>query len=754
MEKPNAAFSVLALGDEASGRSCLIARFANNTVDPCEHVQADPGRKGSPSCKSFHGVVPIVVRALTSEIRLNIKPFRGGGQSVPTYQAVAILYDCTDPVSFRSVIQYFDRFARDRNMPVVLVETKVDLEAHRMVDQDESRRFAIDLGMQFFPTSARTGEGINDLFSYLATELNNRANPEDPHEEDTFIASTKYAEIPDYVPAGSGRFNPKRDGVVPKHKWQPDNEAPTCPICRADFGIFMRKHHCRACGQIFCDSCSSFRLELPQGGYNGPQRVCKNCYIRGQDTASVPRVASAYYNKAGSMFKEGGSIKTWKRRWFMLREGYLAYYKSDKDTEPIDRLFLPLASSIRKCEVKASSNGKKMVNAFEMVMPWRTYAFSCDSDAERKAWIDAMLSMKALHMNDTPPPEKPSRVRKSQVSQVSLNDFDLLTTIGKGTFGKVIQVRKKDTGKVYAMKVLDKKHILDNDEVMHTLAEKNILQRVRHPFLVNLNFSFQTDDKLYFILDFVNGGELFHHLQKDKRFTEDRARYYAAEILLALECLHKNGIVYRDLKPENILLTNEGHICLTDFGLSKEGIEKDTDKTSTFCGTPEYLAPEVLRGKGYGRSVDWWSFGSFLYEMLCGLPPFYSKDVQAMYRKIMTENVRFPSHVGPEARDILTQLLQRETEKRLTDPAKLKAHPFFAAIRWDDLVNKKVKPPFIPRVADEADVSQIDPVFRQEAPFIPSSGSSDIKPGQQQSFQGFTYTSEQQPGVRLSQDTY
>jgi len=193
------------------------------------------------------------------------------------------------------------------------------------------------------------------------------------------------------------------------------------------------------------------------------------------------------------------------------------------------------------------------------------------------------------------------------------------------------------------------------------------------------------------------------------------------------------------------LLTNEGHICLTDFGLSKEGLTQESDKTGTFCGTPEYLAPEVLRGKGYGRAVDWWSFGSLLYEMLCGLPPFYSQDVQEMYKKIMTDTLRFPAHVGPEARDLLNKLLQRDANERLTDPPTMKQHAFFASIHWDDLFNKRVKPPFIPKVKGDADVSQIDPVFVKEVPFIAPSSSSDITNQEQTNFLGFTYIADETP---------
>jgi len=426
--------------------------------------------------------------------------------------------------------------------------------------------------------------------------------------------------------------------------------------------------------------------------------------------------------KTGWLVKEGGSIKTWKKRYFVLKNGEFAYFKDKKEREAKGAIILAQASAIQLGE------RKKHPHCFEIVTPGRVYAFSCETEDERKTWVEA-LSL-----------EKTANADKEK--KVSVEDFDLLNLIGKGSFGKVMQVKKKDTGKIYAMKVLDKKHILAHNEVEHTLAEKNILQQIHHPFLVNLNFSFQTEDKLYFILDYVNGGELFFHLQKEKRFSEERVIFYGAEILLALEHLHSNGIIYRDLKPENLLLTNEGHICLTDFGLCKEGILKEDDRTATFCGTPEYLAPEVLKGKGYGKAVDWWSFGSLLYEMLTGLPPFYSQDVQEMYRKIMTDKLKFPSTMSENARSLLDGLLQRDLNGRLKDPAKIKDHVFFASVSWEDLYHKKVKPPFIPDVKGEADVSQIDPVFVKETPNISPSDSSAIDGADQQNFENFTYVSK------------
>ncbi|KAN0027699.1 hypothetical protein ACTFIV_000991 [Dictyostelium citrinum] len=430
----------------------------------------------------------------------------------------------------------------------------------------------------------------------------------------------------------------------------------------------------------------------------------------------------------GFLTKEGGGFKSWKKRWFILKGGDLSYYKTKGELVPLGVIHLNTSGHIK------NSDRKKRVNGFEVQTPSRTYFLCSETEEERAKWIEILINERELLLNGGKQPKKSEKV--------GVADFELLNLVGKGSFGKVIQVRKKDTGEVYAMKVLSKKHIVEHNEVEHTLSERNILQKINHPFLVNLNYSFQTEDKLYFILDYVNGGELFYHLQKDKKFTEDRVRYYGAEIVLALEHLHLSGVIYRDLKPENLLLTNEGHICMTDFGLCKEGLLTPTDKTGTFCGTPEYLAPEVLQGNGYGKQVDWWSFGSLLYEMLTGLPPFYNQDVQEMYRKIMMEKLSFPHFISPDARSLLEQLLERDPEKRLADPNLIKRHPFFRSIDWEQLFQKNIPPPFIPNVKGSADTSQIDPVFTDEAPSLTMAGECALNPQQQKDFEGFTYVAE------------
>jgi len=320
-------------------------------------------------------------------------------------------------------------------------------------------------------------------------------------------------------------------------------------------------------------------------------------------------------------------------------------------------------------------------------------------------------------------------------------DFDILGVIGKGSFGSVYLARQKKTKKIFAMKVLGKEHIKMRNEQQHIMAERNVLKsNVNHPFLVSLHFSFQTKDKLYFILDYVNGGELFTHLQREKNFSESRARFYAAEIGCALGYLHQNNIIYRDLKPENLLLDRYGHIVMTDFGLCKQGIAlKDT--TSTFCGTPEYLAPEVIQKKAYDKTVDWWCLGSVLYEMLFGLPPFYSKNQKEMYDRILHQPLSISSMASSHSKDILKKLLHKDRHQRLgakRDFDEIKEHPFFESINWEKLVKREVKPSFIPKVKSETDDSLVADEFRRLRPNIGSIiGATYNEPDAQ--FLGFTY---------------
>eukprot|EP00051_Salpingoeca_urceolata_P032467 m.15855 g.15855 ORF g.15855 m.15855 type:complete len:536 (+) comp5109_c0_seq1:417-2024(+) len=327
--------------------------------------------------------------------------------------------------------------------------------------------------------------------------------------------------------------------------------------------------------------------------------------------------------------------------------------------------------------------------------------------------------------------------------KVSMADFTILKVVGKGSFGKVMMIRKKDTGRIYAAKVLKKQYLSERGEVAHTVSERKILANNSNPFLVQLKFSFQTPEKIYFCLDYVNGGELFVHLQREGSFSEERSRLYAAQLILALDHLHGNNIIYRDLKPENILIDMNGYIKLCDFGLCKMQMSPD-GKTSTFCGTPEYMAPEILQQNGYGMEVDWWTVGTLLFEMITGLPPFYDENTQEMYQKILYAPLVFTEEVSPQARLLIAAMLQREPEKRIGrgSVAELQNHPFFANLNWLDLLHRKVKPPWKPRLTSVYDTSNFDPEFTTldavDSPALPTLLTQSV----QEQFVGFTFVDE------------
>jgi serum/glucocorticoid-regulated kinase 2 len=331
---------------------------------------------------------------------------------------------------------------------------------------------------------------------------------------------------------------------------------------------------------------------------------------------------------------------------------------------------------------------------------------------------------------------------ENQAGKLSIDDFELLKVVGKGSFGKVMQVRKKDTNRIYALKTIRKAKIISRSEVTHTLAERSVLAQINNPFIVPLKFTFQSPEKLYFVLAFVNGGELFHHLTNERRFDINRSRFYTAELLCALECLHGFNVIYRDLKPENILLDYQGHIALCDFGLCKLQM-KDEDRTNTFCGTPEYLAPELLLGQGYNKTVDWWTLGVLLYEMLTGLPPFYDENTNEMYRKILSQPLDFPGNdiVPPAAKDLLTKLLNRNPAERLgaNGSAEIKSHPFFHAIDWRKLLQRKYEPTFKPNVTNALDTANFDPEFTSEAPQDSYVDDPVLSQTMQNQFAGFSY---------------
>lgn len=301
------------------------------------------------------------------------------------------------------------------------------------------------------------------------------------------------------------------------------------------------------------------------------------------------------------------------------------------------------------------------------------------------------------------------------------SQFELLKVLGQGSYGKVFLVRKvkgSDAGQLYAMKVLKKATLKVRDRVRSKM-ERDILAEVNHPFIVKLHYAFQTEGKLYLILDFLRGGDLFTRLSKEVMFTEEDVKFYLAELALALDHLHGLGIIYRDLKPENILLDEEGHIKITDFGLSKEAIDHDK-RAYSFCGTIEYMAPEVVNRRGHAQSADWWSFGVLMFEMLTGSLPFQGKDRKETMALILKAKLGMPQFLSVEAQGLLRALFKRNPCNRLgagvDGVEEIKRHPFFVTIDWNKLYRKEIKPPFKPAVGRPEDTFHFDPEFTARTP--------------------------------------
>nr|CAB3265169.1 cAMP-dependent protein kinase catalytic subunit PRKX-like [Phallusia mammillata] len=293
-------------------------------------------------------------------------------------------------------------------------------------------------------------------------------------------------------------------------------------------------------------------------------------------------------------------------------------------------------------------------------------------------------------------------------NKISLADLEILSTIGTGTFGRVVLVKERHNKEYFALKVMKISDIIRLKQVQHVKNEKVILSQIQHPFIVQLYWSHHDDTFLYMLLEFACGGELFSYLRNAGRFNNATSLFYASEIVSALEYLHNLHIVYRDLKPENILLDRDGHTKLTDFGFAK----KVEDRTWTLCGTPEYLAPEIIQSKGHGRSVDWWALGILTYEMLAGFPPFWDESPFGIYQKILSGKVDFPKNLDASAKDLIKKLLAHDRTRRLGNMKNgtedVKRHKWFKNIDWEAVSEKKMIPPIIPKVKHSGDTRNFE----------------------------------------------
>ncbi|XP_045063240.1 protein kinase C zeta type isoform X2 [Coregonus clupeaformis] len=342
-------------------------------------------------------------------------------------------------------------------------------------------------------------------------------------------------------------------------------------------------------------------------------------------------------------------------------------------------------------------------------------------------------------------------IKISQEMALGLGDFDLIRVIGRGSYAKVLLVRLKKNEQIYAMKVVKKELVHDDEDIDWVQTEKHVFEQAStNPFLVGLHSCFQTESRLFLVIEYVNGGDLMFHMQRQRKLPEEHARFYAAEICIALNFLHEKGIIYRDLKLDNVLLDHEGHIKLTDYGMCKEGI-RPGDTTSTFCGTPNYIGPEILRGEDYGFSVDWWALGVLMFEMMAGRSPFDiitdNPDMNTeeyLFQVILEKTIRIPRSLSVKAASVLKGFLNKDPKERLgcqvqTGFTDIKSHTFFRSIDWDQLEKKQMAPPFKPQITDDYGLENFDTQFTNEPVQLTPDDEDVIKRIDQSEFEGFEY---------------
>jgi len=360
----------------------------------------------------------------------------------------------------------------------------------------------------------------------------------------------------------------------------------------------------------------------------------------------------------------------------------------------------------------------------------------CCCPKKRKKNILLRISDSEENKNDEPD-------SNAIIVKLTYDDFIPLKLLGRGSFGQVILARLKINNKLYAMKILDKTQLKLKHQEVHTKTERDLMVKINCPFLVNIKSAFQDEKYLFIVSDFMQGGDMYYHMHEARKFDFELTQFYISEIVLALDYLHKNNMVYRDLKPENILLDSKGHIKITDFGLSKI-LNSSKDKAFTICGTPQYLAPEVFINQGYDKNVDWWSLGCLIYEMLTGRLPFSIKRGNRINLDIYKQKLKFPRYLNEDAIDLISKLLVFEPKKRLgygkDGTENIKNHPFFEEINWDDIWNKKIVPPFKPELEDELDLKYFDSQFTNEPveSFSKNPRSREVS----YEYKNFTYVTE------------
>ncbi|KAL0979555.1 hypothetical protein UPYG_G00186500 [Umbra pygmaea] len=430
--------------------------------------------------------------------------------------------------------------------------------------------------------------------------------------------------------------------------------------------------------------------------------------------------------------------------WGHLMMSVLPQCSSTLSPSSSDMMDSPLSSTKKATPSSPVLTGEVPVNRLNVCNEGSSKPFSTDQGKHFPNMVSSV--QKAATMPPLSEKELLEENYTTERKRIQMEDFKCISVLGRGHFGKVLLAEFKNTGKLYAIKALKKNDIVTRDEVDSLMCERRIFEMInasRHPFLVNLYGCFQTNEHVCFVMEYSPGGDLMIHIHNNV-FSDIQTRFYSACVLLGLEFLHQNKIVYRDLKLDNLLMDADGFVKITDFGLCKEGMGHG-DRTSTFCGTPEFLAPEVLTDDNYTRAVDWWGMGVLIFEMLVGESPFPGEDEEEVFDSIVNNDVQYPDGLTPDSISIIQKLLKRNPEKRLGagegDANELKKEKFFKTIEWNALLAKEVKPPFLPKIKESVDVSNFDSEFTSLQPILsPPPVSCSLSPEQQKVFADFDFT--------------
>uniref|UniRef100_A0A674F6N0 Protein kinase C n=1 Tax=Salmo trutta TaxID=8032 RepID=A0A674F6N0_SALTR len=495
----------------------------------------------------------------------------------------------------------------------------------------------------------------------------------------------------------------------------------------------------------FCSVCKEFVWGLNKQGYQCRQcnaAIHKKCI----DKIIAKCTGSAINSKETMIHKERFKID-------MPHRFKVYNYKSPTFCEHCGTLLWGLAKQGLKCEECGMNvhhkcqkkvanlcgvNQKLMAEALATIETKQQVRVQGSREQQGISW-----DTPAEGVMPAPVMEEPEMLyavpRKEHFHKFTLDNFILHKMLGKGSFGKVFLAELKSSREFFAVKALKKDVVLMDDDVECTMVERRVLSLAwEHPFLTHLHCTFQTTENLFFVMEYLNGGDLMFHIQNCHKFDVQRSTFYAAEVICGLQFLHSKGIVYRDLKLDNVLLDSEGHIKIADFGMCKENMEGET-RTCTFCGTPDYIAPEILLGQKYGSSVDWWSFGVLLYEMLTGQSPFHGRDEEELFQSIRTDDPCYPRWLAKDARDILIKLFVREPERRLGVKGNIRQHSFFKDTDWNALEKREVAPPFRPTVKSPSDVSNFDKEFINEKPRLSYADRTLMNSVDQTMFNNFSF---------------